>query len=204
LTPDRPRVGGENGEPGFPDGWRRGTEGSESENRNLIEVSCIKIGGTIKRVRKTGIIPSNKKIEENSDKVGDHSDKVRDHSVGVKNDSVGVKNDSVGVGEHSDKVGDHSVGVKNDSVGVGDHSVGVGGYPKIIDTKEKFMEIVNNGYIHRKKEERATGRYSMEGIKIEEPIPVGIFHTFGVAYDILGTSYRPKECNLALGKIKVN
>jgi hypothetical protein len=32
LTPDRPRVGGEKGEPGFPDGWRRGTEGSEPES----------------------------------------------------------------------------------------------------------------------------------------------------------------------------
>jgi hypothetical protein len=40
-----------------------------------------------------------------------------------------------------------------------------------------------------------SGRYSAEGITLAPGAPIELFHAFGVARDVLETSYRPLECN---------
>jgi hypothetical protein len=52
-----------------------------------------------------------------------------------------------------------------------------------------------------KQEGDASGRYSLVDVKLQSNHPPELFHAFGVARDILGTSFRPLESNLAIGKI---
>jgi hypothetical protein len=70
-----------------------------------------------------------------------------------------------------------------------------------LDTQEKFLEYILKQGPDSLPKSTTTQRYSTETLEFSGTIPEGLYHIFGVAKDLLGTSYRPKECNLMVGKI---
>jgi hypothetical protein len=72
---------------------------------------------------------------------------------------------------------------------------------EIKDSDQFLAYILENGPNTLPKS-TTTQRYSIEHLRFTGVIPEGLYHIFGVAKDLLGSSYRPKECNLAVGKIK--
>lgn len=70
-----------------------------------------------------------------------------------------------------------------------------------LNTTEQFLGYIIEKGPDTSPKSTATQRYSTENLRFTGVIPVGLYHIFGVAKDLLGSSYRPKECNLAVGKI---
>lgn len=71
--------------------------------------------------------------------------------------------------------------------------------PPTMVSKGEFLEAMTTIFKGRTKD-LETGRYSVEGVRLPEGAPMELFHAFGVAHDVLETSYRPLECNYSRRK----
>lgn len=70
-----------------------------------------------------------------------------------------------------------------------------------INTTDQFLAYIIDKGPDTPPQSTTTQRYSTKNLRFTGAIPVGLYHVFGVAKNLLGSSYRPKECNLAVGKI---
>jgi len=61
-------------------------------------------------------------------------------------------------------------------------------------SRAEFLANMKTVFEGRTKDPES-GRYSAEGITLPPGAPIELFHAFGVARDVLETSYRPLECN---------
>ena len=77
-----------------------------------------------------------------------------------------------------------------------------GSFVAEIKDSDQFLEYILENGPNTLPKSTTTQRYSTEHLRFTGVIPEGLYHIFGVANDLLGSSYRPKECNLAVGKIK--
>jgi len=71
--------------------------------------------------------------------------------------------------------------------------------PPTMVSNGEFLETMTTIFKGRAKD-LETGRYSVEGVRLPEGAPMELFHAFGVAHDVLETSYRPLECNYSRRK----
>jgi len=71
-----------------------------------------------------------------------------------------------------------------------------------ISNSEQFLEYIVEKEPDSLPKCSTSQRYSTDHLLFNGSIPEGLYHIFGVAKDLLGSSYRPKECNLMVGKIK--
>jgi hypothetical protein len=71
-----------------------------------------------------------------------------------------------------------------------------------ISNSEQFLEYIIEKEPNSLPKSTTSQRYSTDHLLFNGAIPEGLYHIFGVAKDLLGSSYRPKECNLMIGKIK--
>jgi len=70
-----------------------------------------------------------------------------------------------------------------------------------LNTTEEFIEYILTHGPRRGEQSSTTKRYTTDGIEFSGKISASLYHIFGVGEEILGSSYRPKECNLVIGKI---
>lgn len=70
-----------------------------------------------------------------------------------------------------------------------------------LNTTEQFLTYIIEKGPDTLPKSATSQRYSTNHLQFNGVIPVGLYHIFGVAKDLLGSSYRPKECNLTVGKI---
>jgi hypothetical protein len=70
-----------------------------------------------------------------------------------------------------------------------------------LNTTDQFLAYILDKGPDTLPKSTTSQRYSTNNLQFNGAIPIGLYHIFGVAKDLLGSSYRPKECNLAVGKI---
>ena len=73
--------------------------------------------------------------------------------------------------------------------------------PIEIHNSKDFMDYILKHGTKTSTQSKISKRYDTSGFVFTGSISPALFHIFGVGQEILGSSYRPNECNLFLGKI---